>query len=411
MERILDSPSIELLPGEAVDLGDTEAPSTKEVDPETRYSEGEVRIVTDQARYPLNAVPGLLDSDDYKLNPDFQRRHRWSLSQKSRLIESFIMNVPIPPIFLYEDQYGHYEVMDGLQRLTAISEFYGDAFALEGLSERAQLDGMRYSELPEKIKKGIDRRYLSSIILLQETAKTEEQAQSLKQLVFERINSGGVRLTPQESRNALRDGPMNRLCRRLARHPALCRLWGIPEPSPEELRTGEPPLGDPVWESQDYRSMQDVELVLRFFAYRQLLDLQKSLALRDYLDAYLDAANNFSPEVLKGLEELFSDTIQFAEDLLGEEAFFLWRRRRDSSWNWNRKSTLAAYDPWMIVLSQFLRHRDTLVSKREDIREGLEHFYQENVSDWGGRTADAKDISRRIVALEGFLKTYLTDAN
>ena len=65
----------------------------------------------------------------------------------------------------------------------------------------------------------------------------------------------------------------------------------------------------------------------------------------------------------------------------------------------------------MIVLSQFLRHRDTLVSKREDIREGLEHFYQENVSDWGGRTADAKDISRRIVALEGFLKTYLTDAN
>ena len=62
----MDSPSIELLPGEAVDLGDTEAPSTKEVDPETRYSEGEVRIVTDQARYPLNAVPGLLDSDDYR---------------------------------------------------------------------------------------------------------------------------------------------------------------------------------------------------------------------------------------------------------------------------------------------------------------------------------------------------------
>jgi hypothetical protein len=244
-----------LLEGERIDLTTDVGMETSFIDAETRYVDGEVRIVTDQARYPLSAVPTLLDSGDYKLNPDFQRRHRWDTAAKSRLIESFIMNVPIPPIFLYEDQFGHYEVMDGLQRLTAISEFYADKFALSGLTEWGQLNGFRYSTLPEKIKKGIDRRYLSSIILLQETAKTPELAQQLKQLVFERINSGGVRLTPQESRNALRDGPMNRLCRTLARNGALCRLWGIPEPSEAELASGEPDPADSVWSNEDYRSM------------------------------------------------------------------------------------------------------------------------------------------------------------
>src|SRR5690606_9702675 len=89
-----------------------------------KYKKGEVRIVTEQARYPLNTIVNLVNSPDYILNPEFQRRHRWDASRKSKLIESFIMNVPIPPIFLYEAEYSVYEVMDGLQRLTAISQFY-----------------------------------------------------------------------------------------------------------------------------------------------------------------------------------------------------------------------------------------------------------------------------------------------
>lgn len=399
----------DLFPGERVDLEGKDETPEAHVDADRRYVEGEVRIVTDQARYPLSAVPGLLKSDDYKLNPDFQRRHRWDPAAKSRLIESFIMNVPIPPIFLYEDTFGHYEVMDGLQRLTAISEFYDDKFELEGLSEWAQLNKLRYSELPENIRKGIDRRYLSSIILLQETAKTPEQAQELKQLVFERINSGGIRLTPQESRNALRDGPMNRLTRKLARNPSLCRLWGIPEPSDYELRSGEPAPDDPVWGSEDYRSMADAELVLRYFAYRQLLELQKNLALRDYLDQYLDAANQFDDELLGVLAQRFEETISFAEDLLGEEAFFLWRQRKNGAWNWNRRATLAAFDPWMIVLARFLPNRSELVGVGEDVREGLKRYYEINVSEWGGRTADASDISKRIDSLTSFLEDFLSD--
>jgi hypothetical protein len=166
------TPDIALFPGERLDL-DPQVGHQPDVSDHTineKYVSGEVRIVTEQARYPLNTISGMVKSGAYDLNPEFQRRHRWSTDKQSRLIESFIMNVPVPPIFLYEDEYSHYEVMDGLQRLTAIASFYRDDLILSGLTEWSELDGRRYSDLPEQVRRGIDRRYLSSIILLRETA-------------------------------------------------------------------------------------------------------------------------------------------------------------------------------------------------------------------------------------------------
>ena len=100
-----------------------------------KYIKGDVRIVTEQARYPLDSIKSMIEGPKYILNPEYQRRHRWDNEKKSRLIESLIMNVPIPPIFLYEFEYSHYEVMDSLQLLTAIKDFYSDALELEGLQE------------------------------------------------------------------------------------------------------------------------------------------------------------------------------------------------------------------------------------------------------------------------------------
>ena len=106
---------MELFPGEALDLPeDDDASASTMLDDliNQKYVKGDVRIVTEQARYPLNTIAGMVESEDYELNPEFQRRHRWDTEKQSRLIESIIMNVPIPPIFLYEDRFSHYEVMD-----------------------------------------------------------------------------------------------------------------------------------------------------------------------------------------------------------------------------------------------------------------------------------------------------------
>jgi uncharacterized protein YukE len=386
--------SVDLLPGELKMFVEAAPQERLGLDDEAindRYTSGEVRIVTEQARYPLTAIPGMVDGSDYDLNPEFQRRHRWDAIRKSRLIESFIMNVPIPPIFLYEARYSFYEVMDGLQRLTAIRDFYRDEFVLEGLQEWQDLNGRRYSQLPQEVRRGVDRRYLSSVILLHETAKTEEEAQRLKQLVFERINSGGERLTPQESRNAVFPGPLNTLCINLSSNADLRHLWHIPHPDPTEGLSEE---SRRLIGASLFKTMGDVELVLRFFAYRQQLQKQERRTLRDYLDAYLRLGNRMNEEDLAALSSIFERTISTVRDVFGGHAFYMFKQYQDK-WRYTGTPTLTVYDPLMWAVSQNLAHADQLRARAATARTSLDAMYQKEANSFSGRTAEHKDIRKR----------------
>ncbi len=372
-----------------------------------KYSKGDVRIVTEQARYPLPQVSDMVDSDKYKLNPEFQRRHRWDKVKQSRLIESFIINVPIPPIFLYEHSYAKYEVMDGLQRLTAIHDFYRDQYALEGLQEWPELNGRKYSELPEQIKAGIDRRYISSIILLQETAKNPEEAQLLKQMVFERINSGGVNLEAQESRNAIYDGPLNRLCIRLSRNVYLCKTWSIPEPTDKEIESEGNILSPDLLENRDYREMNDVELVLRFFAFRQR-HKHSTATLSTYHDNYLKYGNLMSQDTLCSLGVLFERTIMTVYEVFGEKAFWLYRKRGEKeNWNWYSAATIVVYDPMMYVISQYLDRREELINKAPVFQGKITQFYEKFYVDFEGRNVNPGAIDKRLEHFHQFINEII----
>lgn len=394
---------MELFPNEAIDHDDIIKAEIKililDEEINQKYRAGEVRIVSEQARYPLNSISSMVGSENYNLNPEFQRRHRWDVNKKSKLIESFIMNVPIPPIFLYEDDFSHYEVMDGLQRLTAIDDFYNDKFQLTGLSEWKELNGKKYSDLPDQVRRGIDRRYLSSIILLQETAKTQDEAKRLKQLVFERINSGGIKLSPQESRNAIYNGPMNQLCIRLARNANLCKTWNIPEPNDLEITANV--ISNNLIENESYRNMSDVEYVLRFFAFRQRIDHQNG-SLKDYLDFFLRNANNFNPSVLDSLENVFNETIELIYIIFEEKAFWLYRKRI-GKWAWLKRATTVVYDPMMYIFSQKLRYKQDIINKKPIFQRNIEFFYQENYSIFEGRSVNRVDLLKRCELLNNFI--------
>src|SRR6201994_3445322 len=103
------------------------------------------------------------------------------------------MNIPVPPVFLYEKDFNSYEVMDGQQRITAIRDFYANQYKLSGLQMWPELNGRSYSALPEKIKAGIDRRSITSIVLMKESTESEEDASFLRETVFDRLNTGGVK--------------------------------------------------------------------------------------------------------------------------------------------------------------------------------------------------------------------------
>lgn len=396
-----------MLEGEKVTFGnDLTLPKVSDEELNSRYAKREIRIVTEQARYPLSGILSMLREtleDEsggkelrYKLDPEYQRRHRWSVTRKSRLIESFLMNVPVPPVFLYERDLARFEVMDGRQRLTALSEFYSDKFALNGLQYWADLEGRKYSQLPSKVRDGIDRRYISSIILLKETAATDEQAAVLKKIVFERLNSGGVKLGSQETRNAVYDGPLNKLCLALSENDKFRRMWGIPlDPVAEEDEADED-LDETVSEATEagkrmFEKMEDVELVLRFFAYRQIDEFKAGLnKISEFLDRFLVGGNKFSDAVHVEYRNMFEATISFLWDALENDAFTV----LDSA---KRRPTKIVYDPIMYVANspEVVANRAKLLAKREVLRAELENMYEENSPLFSGRRTNFVDTQSR----------------
>ena len=400
-----ETPS-DLLPGEEIFFDEDSGPPTAtDEELNSRYAKGEIRIVTEQARYPLAGILTMLqetiEGEDgqkelrYKLDPEYQRRHRWSQERKSRLIESFLINVPVPPVFLYERDLARFEVMDGRQRLTALSEFYADKFELKGLQYWSSLDGRKYSTLPSKVRDGIDRRYISSIILLKETAASEEQASMLKKLVFERLNAGGVKLAGQETRNAVYDGPLNRLCLELSANEKFRRMWRIPQ---------DPPVGredtdeDPAEAADDstqhgtslFEKMEDVELVLRFFAYRQIGGFRAGLnKITEFLDRFIVRGNQFPAELLAEYRSMFESTISFLWDALEVDAFVVLGQKR--------RPTKIVYDPLMYVANspEVLPNRARLIENRAVLRAKLEAMYAENAELFAGRRTNFIDTQKR----------------
>lgn len=391
-----------LLKGENISFGG-EAPKLKATDEElnSRYAKGDVRIVTENARYSLAHILAMLqeavEGEDgkkelrYKLDPEYQRRHRWSVERKSRLIESFLMNVPVPPVFLYERDLARFEVMDGRQRLTALSDFYANRFPLTGLQYWSDLDGRTYSQLPSKVRDGIDRRYISSIILLKETAATEEQAAILKKIVFERLNSGGVKLARQETRNAVYNGSLNQLCLALSENESFRNMWSIPlDPNPEASEEDEDATETVSPGIRMFQKMEDVELVLRFFAYRHIDKFRAGLnQISDFLDKFIIEGNRFGNSVLHEYRVMFESTVSFLWDALGAEAF--------CAIGSSKRPTKIVYDPLMYVANsaEVVPHRAKLIAKKGVLRAELETMYTQKRALFSGRRTNFADTQSR----------------
>ncbi len=131
-----------------------------------KYKAGEQRIVTETNREKIpNFVKALEQPDYMQVRPFYQRRQRWDLQRQSQLIESFIMNIPVPPVFLYEKDFNKYEVMDGQQRITSLKSFYSGEFKLSGLEIWKELNGRTYSTLPSQVRNGLDRRSISYVVV------------------------------------------------------------------------------------------------------------------------------------------------------------------------------------------------------------------------------------------------------
>lgn len=294
---------------------ETDGPETSLSDEELsqKYADSQIRIVRSSLDFTLHTLVSSIQDKSYiNLSPGYQRRARWDRRKKSLLIESFLMNVPIPPLFLFEKDYNQYEIMDGRQRLEAISEFLENKYALYGMEFWPELQGKRFSDLPGTIQRGLLRRTINAVVLLAETSRSDD-AFDIRLILFRRLNTGGVRLNPQELRNALYPGQFNKALHELSREDLFTAVWKIPKKTPKEE---EEPSGE-LQRNILYRSMMDCELVLRFFAIRDAVAGKSKGSLRQIFDRTMQRHSSDTDGQIAKLKSEFLGTLGRVTQALG----------------------------------------------------------------------------------------------
>lgn len=176
---------------------------------ESIYPVAEVRI--EKAQFSILHLYNLYTRrDELVIDPEYQRFHVWKDTQSSELIESILMGIPIPIMYLFEDRYGKKQVVDGRQRITSVLSFLNNELKLKGLKILKQFNNCKFSDLELKVQGTFEDYQLFFYIIQPPTPE------SIKYDIFDRVNRGGTQLNKQEMRNALYNGKATKLIKQIS---------------------------------------------------------------------------------------------------------------------------------------------------------------------------------------------------
>lgn len=293
--------------------------------------------------------------------PEFQRGYIWTKPQASRFVESLLLGLPVPGIFLYrEDDTRKLTVIDGQQRILTLKYFYdgvlgdGKLFFLGGLASR--FEGKYYKDLEHKDRRKLDDAIIHATIIRQE--KPEDDGSS-KYSIFERLNTGGTRLASQEIRSAIYPGAFCELLIELNKNESWRKLFGkVPD------------------------RQRDEELILRFLAlYYEFEDYRPSMTR--YLNEFMKRNQTLKRQERSEIECVFGRTVDTILEKIGERAF-----KPQASVN------AAVLDSTMVGVARRLQGgaiHQTLVSRYEKLLDNPE--YEDAIS---GGTSRADKVRQRI---------------
>ena len=312
-------------------------PPASDKDVAQKASASQLRIVRSSMDLTLHSLRRSMRESSYiDMHPGYQRRHRWDTKKRSRLIESLLLNIPIPPIFLFESDLNRYEVMDGSQRLEAITGYLDNGYKLSGLEFLTELNGNSFDEITSTMQRSLLRRTINAIVLLAETTRPDELDIDVRMVIFNRLNTGGVRLNPQELRNALYPSEFNSMLTRLSEWDVFRDTWGIPRYTPEEKES----VPKSVKSNALYKTMADCELVLRFFAIKETVANGRQGSLRRIMDATMSAHKGDPKGTVDQFEQEYRQVLNSLFDLFDGRPFVLPQTMRPSR---------PAYDALMVA--------------------------------------------------------------
>ncbi len=348
---------------------------------EKRFKLAQDSLVLQSADLSLETVAEMVAKEAIEIDPKYQRRERWDRNKQSALIESFILNVPIPPIYLAEDDYGNYSVIDGKQRLTAIFLFMKEGLRLQSLENFKEMEGAGLEDLPNSIQNALNiRPYVRVVTLLKQSDL------NIKYEVFTRLNTGGEPLIPQEIRNVAYRGRINDLVYELADNDFLKKQLKIKDN-----------------QSKPYRMMVDAEFVLRFFT---LLEQWENFSgnMRISMDAYMKSHQNAEIDFVNKLRKKFRVAIETCEKIWGDNAF-----KRHANGQWRNLVLIGMYDAQMIGVSLLSdTERNQAINKKNKVIDLTIQILEKNIAFEASVrqfTSNPDRIQLRINTIERLIKT------
>jgi len=342
------------------------------------------RLVFQSADLSLESIANMVNGEAINIDPKYQRRERWGKTKQSALIESFLLNIPVPPVFLAEDEYGKYSVIDGKQRITAIYKFIEKNQKLVNLEKFTEIENFTFSQLPEPLNNALKiRPYVRVITLLKQSDPL------LKYEVFNRLNTGGDNLLPQEIRNAAYEGDLNDSLVEMSKHDFLRKQLNILEKK-NRLR------------SKLFLEMRDVEYVLRFFTLREYWQ-NFSGNMRNEMDRFMLENSNSKTLDTNHLKNIFDNTMEVCEEIWGARSY----KRPDG----RNEIIQGIYDAQAVPISFFVdNHKNALIKNKNKIKDGFNELYENNKEfqvSMRQFTSNIKQVDCRIRTMKNLISEAL----
>ena len=348
------------------------------------------KIFTSSGDLEIDSLHGKKTRGRLVLQPDFQRQYVWDSVKASKLIESAILQIPLPIIYLSEEKDGREYVIDGQQRLTSFFSFVegkfpdDKPFKLTGLNVCSDLNGKKFSELTDEIQDKI-RYYKIRAITFQ-----KDSSEELKFEIFERLNTGSVQLNDQELRNCLYRGKLNQALREMAADADFMYLCGLKAPD---------------------KRMRDVELVLRFCAFYHKTYLNYKAPIRSFLNSEAQEKQNISEKELQELKASFKNACQIVKSIFDKNAFKRYYKGRSDNPNGNwepKKFNVSLYD---ILMYSFAKEdKNKVYQNLDSIKEALMHLMtkdQEFISSIELSTSSVQAVTIRFDKWRNALQAIL----
>ena len=329
---------------------------------------------------------------DELVKPELQRNYMWDRREASRFIDSLLLGLPVPSIFLAQTKDEKLLIIDGYQRIMTVRDFVRGIFSRDeksfALSRTEKINsrwrGKHFTELTDAEQRRIRNTTIHAIIFAQQKEPQSDDT-SLFQ-VFERINTSGRTLTAQEIRNCVAQGSFNKLLFQLNNLPTWRALFGSEEPDPR---------------------MRDIEFILRFFALSApsfKTNDKERLSLRQHLDVFMKSHADIDATVNAEMTSRFTEMIGRAHSMLGTSAFQ--NTLHSKTARSGPKFSPTIFDSIAIAGDNSLKHQTAVPSDAQERKNGL-------LGDSEYRSVIAQETMRKSSITKRIEKAchYLFDAN